>query len=95
VVSVAVANVVQYALHLGCGSIICPVPFPSRLITQHTSTASAVVNNTVFTRRDAIVAAVGHATDQTEVLGEPTLSDVSHRIGGRQMTYSLVVRPVG
>jgi len=73
VVSVAVANVVQYALHWVCGSIICAVPFPSLLITPHTSTATAVVNNTVFTRRDAIVAAVGHATNQTEVLGEPTL----------------------
>ena len=28
---------------------------------------------TMFTRRDAIVAAVGLATDQSEVLGEPTL----------------------
>jgi len=72
-VSVAVANVVQYALYWGCGSIICPVPFPSRIITPHTSTATAVVNNTVLTLCDAIVAAVGCATDQTEVLGEPTL----------------------
>ena len=64
-----------------CGSIICPVPFPSILITPHTSTATAVVNNTVFTRRDAIVAAVGRATDQTEVLREPTLEwrQSSHR----------------
>jgi len=37
------------------------------------STATAVVNNTMFTRRNAIVAAVGRATNQTEVLGEPTL----------------------
>jgi len=65
----------EYALHWGCGSIICPIPFPSRLclITSHTSTATTVVNNRMFTRRDAIVVAVGRATDQTEVLGEPTL----------------------
>jgi len=42
----------QYALHWGCGSIVCPVPFPSRLIAPHTSTATTVVNNTDTTRRD-------------------------------------------
>jgi len=31
-----------------CGSVICPVPFLSRLITTHTSTTAAVVNNTMF-----------------------------------------------
>jgi len=31
-----------------CRSVICPVPFPSRLITTHASTAAAVVNNTMF-----------------------------------------------
>jgi len=31
-----------------CVSIICPVPFPSRLITTHTSTAATVVNNMMF-----------------------------------------------
>ena len=40
-------------------SIICPVPFPARLITTHTLTTTAVANNTY----DAIVAAVGRATD--------------------------------
>jgi len=84
---------VQYALHWGCGSIICPVPFPSRLITPHTSTATAVVNNTMFTPCDA-----------TRLVAQPIrpkfsanqhLSDVSHRISGRQMTYSPAVRPVG
>ena len=33
-------------------SIICPVLFPSSLIATHTSTATVVVNNTIFTRRD-------------------------------------------
>jgi len=31
-----------------CESVICPVPFPSHLITTHTSTAAAAVNNTMF-----------------------------------------------
>jgi len=39
-------------VHCRCRSIICPIPFPSRLITPHTSTATTIVNNTMFTRRD-------------------------------------------
>jgi len=31
-----------------CLRVICPVPFPSRLITTHSSTVTAVVNNTMF-----------------------------------------------
>jgi len=29
-------------------SVICPIPFPSILITTHASTAATVVNNTMF-----------------------------------------------
>jgi len=47
-----------------CGSVICPVPFPLCLITTHTSTAAAVVNNYDATRRDTIFAAIGYATDR-------------------------------
>jgi len=60
-VSVPVAGAVC-TMH--CGSVICPIPFPSRLITTHTSTAAAaVVNNTMV--YDAIVAAVGRAIAAT------------------------------
>jgi len=44
-----------------CGSVICPVPFPSRLTTTHTSTATAIV-----LRCDAIVVAVGRTTDRRD-----------------------------
>jgi len=37
-------------MHCGWGSIICPVPFPSRVIMPHTSTAAVVVNNTTTWR---------------------------------------------
>jgi len=37
---------VQYAPCIA-GQSFCPVPFPSRLITMHMSTAAAVVNNTM------------------------------------------------
>jgi len=63
-VSVAVAvTVAGPVCTMHCWSIICPVPFPSRLITTHTSTAAAVVNNTMFD--DAIVDAVGRAIAST------------------------------
>jgi len=42
-------------------SIICPVPFPSRLITTHTLTATTFVNNTLHD-----VASVGRATDRRD-----------------------------
>jgi len=44
-VAVAVAGPIC-TMH--CVSIICPIPFPLRLITTHTSTAAAVVNNMMF-----------------------------------------------
>jgi len=44
---------------LPSNSSICPVPFPSRLITKRMSTATAVVNNTLH---DAIVAAIGRVS---------------------------------
>ena len=47
----AVANIgAVCTMHCGWGSIICPVPFPSRLIMPHTSTAAVVVNNTTTLR---------------------------------------------
>ena len=47
----AVANIgAVCTMHCGWGSIICRVPFPSRLIMMHTSTAAVVVNNTMTWR---------------------------------------------
>jgi len=45
-------------------SIICAIPFPSRLITMHTPTATAIVNNMMFTRRDRCGHSAG--TSQTD-----------------------------
>jgi len=43
-------------------SINCPVPFSSRLITTHTSTATAVVNNTLH---DATRSSCGGSCDRS------------------------------
>jgi len=40
--------------------------FPSLLITPHTSTAAAVVNNMTLTQCNAIVVAVGRVTDRRD-----------------------------
>jgi len=62
-VPVAVANIgALCTMHYGL--VICPDPFPSRLVTTHTSSATAIVNNTMFARRDAIVVTIGRTTDR-------------------------------
>jgi len=46
-VSVPVANM-DAVCSMHCVSVICPVAFPSHLITTHTSTATTVVDDTTF-----------------------------------------------
>jgi len=52
-------------------SIICAIPFPSRLITMHTPTATAIVNNTMFTRRDRC----GHSAGTSQTDGQTGQTD--------------------
>jgi len=57
----------QYALHWG--AVQSSVPFPSPHASSHRTCQPPPPSLIIRTRRDAMVAAVDRATDQTEVLG--------------------------
>jgi len=66
-----------------CVSIICPVPFPSRLITTHTRQPLPPL--LIILRRDTVVVAVGRATDRRNRGDDGLVQQcIMERLGGGQ-----------